>query len=108
MPQQPDDLEPTVTMTVPAWMVPHVEKLNALLREVGEMPRGGDLEGLIESHLVGLNQQCYDTALGRREPAVAQQASEKPEAFPPSGMSEVPGAAASRAPEAAHDPDAAR
>ena len=108
MPQSPDDVQAAVTVTVPAWMVPHVEKLNELLEDVRDMPPGGDLEGLIESHLAGLNRQCYDSALSRRAQVTEQQASEKPGGFPPSGLSQVPGAAAARTLQAARDPDPPR
>jgi len=108
MPQSPDDVQAAVIVTVPAWMVPHVEKLNELLEDVRDMPPGGDLEGLIESHLAGLNRQCYDSALSRRAQVTEQQASEKPGGFPPSGLSQVPGAAAARTLQAARDPDPPR
>jgi hypothetical protein len=117
MSQQPDPVQPTTkfdsvqpmtTMTLPVWMVPHIEKLNELLAEVHDMPPGGDLEGLIESHLVGLNRQCYDTALRLRAQTVEEQASAQTEAFPPSGLSALPEAAAPRPPQTTRDSDPAR
>ena len=53
------------------------------MQEVHDLPPGGDLEGLIESRLAGLERQCLDLALGQRQQAAEQQASAKPEAFPP-------------------------
>jgi hypothetical protein len=85
-----------------------VETLNKLVQEVHDLPPGGDLEGLIESHLAGLERQCLDLALTQRQRAAEQQASAKPEAFPPSGLSPVPGPLAARAQETAHNPDPAR
>ena len=108
MSQQPDDIQTTVHVTIPTWMLPHVEKLNELLQDVRDMPRGGDLEGLIESHLVGLARQCYDSALHQRAQIIEQQASAPSEAFPPSGLPAVPDAAAARPSQAARGPEPAR
>jgi len=111
MSQQPNLTDPTVTTAVSAPLAPVVERLNELMQEVCDMPRGGDLEGLIESHLAGLNQQWYDLCLARREQlaGVAQpRASAPAEAFPPAGLPAVPSTAAARSPQAAHDPDPAR
>jgi len=108
MSEQPQPPEATVTAFVPAPLTPLVETLNEFMQEVRDMPRGGDLEGLIEARLAGLERQCLDLALGQRQQAVEQEASAKPEAFPPSGLPQVPGALGSRAQEAAPDPDAPR
>ena len=108
MSQQSVKTDPTVTAIVSTPLVPLVERLNALVHEVREMPRGGDLEGLIGIHLHSLRRECCEMALDQRQQAAAQQASETPEAFPPSALPAVPGAAAPRTPQAAHDPDPAR
>jgi hypothetical protein len=108
MSQQPDDGQTLVQVTVPAWMIPHVENLNELLQAVEALPPGGDLEGLIETHLIDLNRQCYDTALRHRAWAAERQVSEPSEDFPPSGLSSMPQSAAAWANQAAPDPDAAR
>jgi hypothetical protein len=105
---QPSDANQSTTIRVPIWMVPHIEQLDQLLQEVHDMPPGGDLESLIESHLVGLNRQCYDTALRLRTQAADHRASEDPEAFPPSALSAVPENDAPGAPQAAGDSDPAR
>jgi len=105
--RMPDAVQPTM-MTVPIWMVPHIEKLHQLLQEVQDMEPGGDLEGLIESHLVDLNRQCYDMALRLRAQTADRQASAQAEAFSPSGLSTLPEADAPRPPQAARDSDAAR
>jgi len=108
MSEQSHPTEAPVTAFVPAPLIPLVETLNKLMQEVRDMPRGGDLEGLIEVRLAGLERQCLNLALGQRQQAAEQEASAKPEAFPPSALSAVPEAAAPRAPQAAHDPDPAR
>ncbi len=107
MSQQPNPTDPTATTTVPAPLVPIVENLNKLVQEVRDLPPGGDLEGLIESRLAGLERQCLGLALDQRQQAAEQQASEKPEAFPPSGLSTVSGVVAARPAQTAHDPDPA-
>ena len=81
-----------------------MEKVQALLDAVERMPRGGDLEGLIESHLKGLNRQCYEICLARRNAA----ASEASEDFSPSGLPALSEADAPRAAQGAADPDAPR
>lgn len=108
MSEQPHPTEATVEAFVSAPLIPLVETLNELVQEVRDLPRGGDLEGLIETRLADLERQCLDLALGQRQQATAQEASAKPEAFPPSGLPQVSGAVASRAPQAAPDPDAPR
>ena len=108
MSEQPHPTEATVTAVVPAPLTPLVETLNELMQEVGDLPRGGDLEGLIEARLIDLERQCLDLALGQRQQAAEQEASAKPEVFPPSALPAVPEAAAPRAPQAAHNPDPAR
>lgn len=108
MSQQSTKTDPTVTAIVSTPLVPLVERLNALMQDVRDMPRGGDLEGLIGTHLDGLRRECCDIALEQRQQAAGQPASDTPEAFPPSALPAVPGAAAPRTPQAAHDPDPAR
>lgn len=106
--QQPDPTPPTPDASVPASMIPLVQSLGNLFQEVRDMAPGGDLEGLIETHLSGLNRQGYDTALSQRAQAAAPKASGEPEAFPPWGPSQVSEAAAPGAFQAARDSDAAR
>ena len=108
MSQQRHPPEATLTAFVSAPLTPLVETLNELMQEVRDLPRGGDLEGLIEARLAGLERQCLDLALSQRQQAAEQQASAKPEAFPPSGLPPVSNAVASRPAQAAHDPDPAR
>ena len=108
MSQQPNPTEASVTASVHASLTPIVGSLNNLMQEVRELPSGGDLEGLIEVHLAGLERQCLDLALGQRQQAAEQKASEKPEAFPPSGLPQVSGAVAPGTPQAANDPDSPR
>ena len=108
MSEQPHPTVTPVDAFISAPLTPLVETLNELMQEVRDLPRGGDLEGLIETRLADLERQCLDLALDQRQQAAAQEASAKPEAFPPSGLLQVPGAVASRAPQAAPDPDAAR
>jgi len=98
----------SVIVTVPESLSPVVEKVEQLLEAVSQMPRGGDLEGLIESHLGELNRQFYDLCLSRREAAGASVASEGSEGFPPSGLPAMPGGVAAQSSEGAGDPDAAR
>lgn len=98
----------SVIATVPGSLVPVVARVQQLLDAVSQMPRGGDLEGLIESHLGELNRQFYDLCLSRREAAGASGASEGSEGFPPSGVPAVPGGVAAQSPEGACDPDVAR
>ena len=108
MSQQPDSTDATTPTAIPTPLVPIAEALNNLVREVHDLPPGGDLEGLIESHLAGLERQCMDLALEQRQRAAEQHASEPLEVSPPSGLPEVPSHSAARAQEAAHDSDPAR
>lgn len=108
MSQQSARTDPTMTAFVSKPLVPLVERLNTLMQDARDMPRGGDLEGLIGTHLDGLRRECCAIALEQRQQAAGQPASETPEAFPPSALPAVPGAAASRPAQAAHDPDPAR
>jgi len=102
--------DPVGVALAAASLGPVVETVEKLVEEVRAMPRGGDLEGLIESHLAVLNRQCYEVCLERRQEAAAAQdkASEGSEDFSPSGVPAVPGAVAAGTVEAAGDPNAAR
>lgn len=52
--QQPSPIDSTTTTTIPTALVPIAEALDKLIQEVHDLPPGGDLEGLIESHLAGV------------------------------------------------------
>lgn len=108
MSQQPLPTDSAIITTVAGPLVPIMETLNRLVQEVHDLPAGGDLEGLIESYLAGLDRQCLALALLERQRAAERRASEKSEAFSPCGLSQVSDALAPRAQQAAHDPDPAR
>lgn len=108
MPPTRNSQKSSVIVTVPASLVPLMEQTQVLLDAVAQMPRGGDLEGLIESHLGELNRQFYELCLARRAAAGAEVSSEDSEAFPPSGLPEVPDGLGPGAVEGAHGSDAAR
>ena len=57
-------------------------KLQEFLTQVCELPRGGDLEGLIEDNAAELKQLLYEVAARQRQEAAAAA----PAAFPPSGL----------------------
>ena len=108
MSQQTDPTDAITPTVIPTPLVPIAETLNKLIQEVHDLPVGGDLEGLIESHLAGLERQCMDLALDQRQRAAEQHASEPLEVSPPSGLPEVPSHSAARAQEAADDSDPTR
>ena len=65
-------------------------QLEALMEQVEQMERGGDLEGLLEEGLSAIKQTTYEAALERRERAAAQAD------FSPSELSALRRADASR------------
>ncbi len=83
MSQQPSPTDSTTTTTFPPALVPIAEALDELVQEVHDLPPGGDLEDLIQSHLADVERQCLDLALDQCQRAAEQQASEQPEALPP-------------------------
>jgi hypothetical protein len=62
------------------------EKLQEFLAQVREMPRGGDLEGLIEDNAAELRLLLYEAAARQRQ----QSTADAPADFPPSGLPELP------------------
>jgi hypothetical protein len=67
------------------------QSLQDLKRKVETMERGGDLESLIEENLTAINRQCYEMCLDARHETTTSCS----EDFPPSGVSEMRGSAAS-------------
>ena len=108
MSQQFPTVDGLAAVSVPTALVPLIEGLNEFFEQVGELPSGGDLEGLIEAHLSEMNRQLCERTLQRRQQALSDKASAQPEAFPPSGLSAMPAADAAGGSEAADDPDAPR
>ncbi len=72
--------------TKPEVPQPLEHKLQEFLTQVSTMPRGGDLEGLIEDNAAELKLLLYEVAACQRQQAAAAQ----PADFPPSGLPELP------------------
>jgi len=58
------------------------QRLQEFLAQVRTMPRGGDLEGLIEDNAAELKLLLYEVAARQRQQAAAAE----PADFPPSGL----------------------
>ena len=63
-----------------------LEQIQQIMLRVEELPRGGDLEGVIEEGLDELDQLVYRELLSHRQ----QTAEHREAAFPPSGVSGLP------------------
>jgi hypothetical protein len=72
--------------TKPEVPQPLERKLQEFLTQVRTMPRGGDLEGLIEDNAAELKLLLYEVAARQREESAAAQ----PADFPPSGLPGLP------------------
>ena len=65
---------------------PLEHKLQEFLVQVRTMPRGGDLEGLIEDNAAEMKLLLYEVAARQRQQAAAAE----PADFPPSGLPALP------------------
>jgi len=80
-----------------------MQSLQKLQARVREMPRGGDLESLIEEGLAEINREFFESCVSARQET---SASSESGGFPPWGVPEVrrEGAPCDDAPEADSDP----